>query len=223
MSHWRSNRVMTLWESADTARKGLVPLVHRLGGILLALSLVTTVRIWSRPREVIRIGCDGIPQVVRIDEHAYSEPDDREIRAFAAQFAVFYMRADSYSIVNDYVWAAARMTTELRDSFKREARGAIAEVQALKRRTQVRAEALEIAVDKKPFPWRASVKGVRQTLGEEGREEPFDSGHRTRPDGPDAREPLRSSRLALHDEWPASQPRGATVTWRSFRRATPPR
>lgn len=172
MSFRRSNRVMALWESADTRAKVWFRLF--LGSAaLLGLSLVTTVRLSSRPREVIRIGCDGIPQVVRIDERTYAEPDDREIRAFAAQFAVFYMRADSYSVVNDYVWTAARMTSELREVFKRQARGAIVEVEGLKRRTQIRAEALEVAVDKKPFPWRASVKGVRQVLGEEGRDEPF--------------------------------------------------
>lgn len=172
MTAWRSNRVMALWESADYRAKVWFRLFVG-SAALLALSLVTTVRIWSRPREVIRIGCDGIPQVVRIDEHAYSEPDDREVRAFAAQFAVFYMRADSYSIVNDYVWAAARMTSELREAFKGQARAAIVEVEALKRRSQIRPEGLEVVVDKKPFPWRASVKGVREVLGEEGRDEPF--------------------------------------------------
>ena len=90
---------------------------------LLGLSLANTYRAWSQPREVVRIGCDGIPPLVRINEEVYQEPDEREIRAFASMFAVMYARGDSFSVVNDYVFAASKMTAELREPFRLQARG----------------------------------------------------------------------------------------------------
>jgi hypothetical protein len=144
------------------------------------LSLVTTIRVWNRPREVIRIGCDGIPQVVTLDSAAYSEPNEREIRAFATEFAVFYARSDSFSILNDLVWCANRMAPELRERFKRSVRGTAATpgvitvIEKLKRRTQVDPATLEIQADKRPYPWKVSVKGVRQVVGDAGPGESFE-------------------------------------------------
>lgn len=144
-------------------------LVVTLG--LLAVSLVNTYRAWNRPREVVRIGCDGIPQLVRINDEVYSEPDDREIRAFAARFAVRAGRADSFSVVNDYLDILPLMTPELRERFHREARGtseqpgAVQVIQSLQRRTQVDPSTLQIVVDKRPYPWRVNVRGARQVVG----------------------------------------------------------
>jgi hypothetical protein len=147
----------------------------------LALSLVATIRAYSRPREVIRIGCDGIPEVVRIAEPAYSDPSEREIRAFAAEFAEKVMRRDSYSVRQDFLWAARRMVPELQARFKQEARGtatkrgAVEAIEALAQRTQVEPGALEITVSKGSYPWRAEVKGARQIVGREaGSGEPFE-------------------------------------------------
>lgn len=146
----------------------------------LVLSLATTIRVWNRPREVIRIGCDGIPQVVTLDNVAYSEPNEREVRAFATEFAVFYARSDSYSILNDLVWCANRMAPELRERFKRTVRGTterpglITVIEKLQRRTQIDPGALEIQVDKRSYPWKVQVKGVRQIVGETGTGETFE-------------------------------------------------
>ena len=146
----------------------------------LVLSLATTIRVWNRPREVIRIGCDGIPQVVTLDNAAYSEPNEREIRAFATEFAVFYARSDSHSILNDLVWCANRMAPELRERFKRTVRGTderpglISVIEKLKRRTQIDPATLEIQVDKRPYPWKVQVKGTRQVVGESGPGETFE-------------------------------------------------
>src|SRR5687767_3182015 len=88
-----SSRFVAIWASHEArARLWFRLFLFAAGG--LVLSLVTTVRAWNRPREVIRIGCDGIPQVVTLDNTAYSEPNEREIRAFATEFAVFYARSD---------------------------------------------------------------------------------------------------------------------------------
>ncbi len=139
--------------------------------VLLGLSLVNTYRAWSQPREVVRIGCDGIPQLVRINEEVYSEPDEREIRAFASMFTVMYARADSHSVVNDFLFCMSKMTPELRDRFRPQVRGtperpgAVQVVEGLGRRTQVDPGTLEIAIDKKVYPWRVTVKGVRQIVG----------------------------------------------------------
>lgn len=173
------SRFVAIWASHE-ARARLWFRLFLLASAGMALSLVTTIRVWSRPREVIRIGCDGIPQVVRLDNTAYSEPNEREIRAFATQFAVFYARSDSYSILNDLVWCANRMAPELRERFKRAVRGApeapgvITVIEKLKRRTQIDPAALEIHVDKGPYPWKVQVKGMRQVVGEEGPGETFE-------------------------------------------------
>jgi hypothetical protein len=129
---------------------------------------------------VIRIGCDGIPQLVTLDNAAYSEPNEREIRGFATEFAVFYARSDSYSILNDLVWCANRMAPELRDRFKRSVRGGpqtpgiVTVIQKLQRRTQIDPATLEIEVDKRPYPWKVKVKGVRQVVGDTGPGETFE-------------------------------------------------
>src|SRR5262249_59443674 len=143
-------------------------------GAGLVLSLVTTIRVWNRPREIIRIGCDGIPQVVTLDNAAYAEPNEREIRAFATEFAVFYARSDSYSILNDLVWCANRMAPDLRERFKRSVRGTpgtqgiVNVIEKLQRRTQIDPGTLEIQVDKRPYPWKVNVKGVRPVVGGHG-------------------------------------------------------
>jgi len=173
------SRFVAIWASHE-ARARLWFRLFLLTSAALALSLVTTIRVWSRPREVVRIGCDGIPQVVRLDNAAYSEPDAREIRAFATQFAVFYARSDSYSILNDLVWCANRMAPELRERFKRAVRGTperpgvVSVIEKLKRRTQIDPASLEIEVDKGPYPWKVQVKGLRQVIGEEGPGESFE-------------------------------------------------
>ena len=173
------SRFVAIWASHE-ARARLWFRLFLLTSAALALSLVTTIRVWSRPREVVRIGCDGIPQVVRLDNAAYSEPDAREIRAFATQFAVFYARSDSYSILNDLVWCANRMAPELRERFKRAVRGTperpgvVSVIEKLKRRTQIDPASLEIEVDKQPYPWKVQVRGLRQVIGEEGPGESFE-------------------------------------------------
>ena len=167
-----SSRFMAIWASHETRARVWFRLFLLVSACLL-LSLVTTLRAWNRPREVIRIGCDGIPQVVTLDNAAYSEPNEREIRAFATQFAVFYARSDSFSILNDLVWCVARMAPELRESFKKTVRGTsttpglITVIEKLQRRTQVDPSGLQIEVDKRPYPWKVKVQGVRQIVGED--------------------------------------------------------
>ena len=175
------SRFIAIWASHE-ARAKLWFRLFLLASAGLAVSLVTTIRVWNRPREVIRIGCDGIPQVVRLDNASYSEPNEREIRAFATEFAVFYARSDSYSILNDLVWCANRMAPELRDRFKRSVRGApqspglIQVIEKLHRRTQIDPATLEIHVDKGPYPWKVQIKGVRQVVGDQAPGETFELG-----------------------------------------------
>ena len=169
------SRFVAIWASHE-ARARLWFRLFLVTAAGLVLSLVTTIRVWNRPREVVRIGCDGIPQVVALDNAAYSEPNEREIRAFATEFAVFYARSDSYSILNDMVWCANRMAPDLREHFKRSVRGApgttqgiVTVIEKLQRRTQIDPATLEILVDKRPYPWKVNVKGLRQVVGDKGR------------------------------------------------------
>ena len=166
-----NNRFVAFW-AAHERRAQVYGRLLTASLVLLAVSLVNTYRAWNQPREVVRIGCDGIPQLVRINDDVYSEPDEREIRAFAARFAVRVARADSFSVVNDYLDVLPLMVPELRQRFRREARGsadqpgAVQVVQSLKRRTQVDPATLEVSVDKRPYPWRVVVHGVRQVVGQ---------------------------------------------------------
>ena len=173
------SRFVAIWASHE-ARARLWFRLFLVTSAGLVLSLVTTIRVWNRPREVVRIGCDGIPQVVTLDNAAYSEPNEREIRAFATEFAVFYARSDSYSVLNDLVWCANRMAPDLRERFKRSVRGTpetqgiVQVIEKLQRRTQVDPATLEIQVDKRPYPWKVNVKGVRQMVGDKGPGEGFE-------------------------------------------------
>ena len=173
------SRFVAIWASHE-ARARIWFRLFLIASVGLVLSLVTTIRVWSRPREVVRIGCDGIPQVVTLDNAAYSEPNEREIRAFATEFAVFYARSDSFSILNDLVWCANRMAPDMRDRFKRSVRGTpgtqgiVQVIEKLQRRTQIDPATLEIQVDKRPYPWKANVKGVRQVVGDKGSGESFE-------------------------------------------------
>jgi hypothetical protein len=173
------SRFVAIWASPE-ARARIWFRLFVLVAAGLVLSLVTTIRVWTRPREVIRIGCDGIPQVVTLDNAAYSEPNEREIRGFATEFAVFYARSDSYSVLNDLVWCANRMAPELRERFKRTVRGApdtpgvVKVIEKLQRRTQIDPATLDIHVDKRPYPWKVKVKGVRQVVGDPGPGETFE-------------------------------------------------
>jgi len=173
------SRFVAIWASHE-ARAKVWFCLFLFTAAGLVLSLVTTLRVWTRPREVIRIGCDGIPQVVTLDNTAYSEPNEREIRAFATEFSVFYARSDSYSVLNDLVWCANRMAPELRDRFKRtvrgkpEAPGVIRVIEKLQRRTQIDPATLDLQVDKRPYPWKVRVKGVRQIVGDSGPGETFE-------------------------------------------------
>jgi hypothetical protein len=174
-----ASRFVAIWASHE-ARAKLWFRLFLTTAAALVLSLVTTIRAWNRPREVVRVGCDGIPQVVTLDNAAYSEPNEREIRAFATEFAVFYARSDSYSILNDLVWCAARMAPELRERFKRTVRGTsqapgiIPVIEKLQRRTQIDPATLDIQVDKSPYPWKVRVKGVRQVVGDSAPGATFD-------------------------------------------------
>jgi len=168
------SRFVAIWASHE-ARARLWFRLFLVTAAGLVLSLGTTIRVWNRPREIVRIGCDGIPQVVALDNAAYSEPNEREIRAFATEFAVFYARSDSFSILNDLVWCANRMAPDLRDRFKRSVRGTpgttqgiVPVIEKLQRRTQIDPATLEIQVDKRPYPWKVNVKGVRQVVGDKG-------------------------------------------------------
>lgn len=164
------SRFHAFWASYETRARIWFRLF--LGSsLLLALSLVTTIRAWNRPREVIRIGCDGLPAVVRLEE-TYADANDVEIEAFARRFVELYARGDSFSIANDFAACQRYMRPELREAFKRQARGtperagAILLIEALKRRTQIDPRAMKVTIDKKPWPWIVSVEGVRQIVGE---------------------------------------------------------
>lgn len=140
-------------------------------GVVTALGLGLCSHVLQRPREVVRIGCDGIPQLVRLDTAAYVEPNENEVQAFARRWSVAYARADSFSIVNDAVQAARGMVPELRDAYRVRMRGSsgqpglVTQVEALKRRTEIDPNALQVDVNMRVYPWAVEVRGVRHVVG----------------------------------------------------------
>jgi hypothetical protein len=165
------SRFVAIWASHE-ARARLWFRLFLVTAAGLVLSLVTTIRVWNRPREIVRIGCDGIPQVVALDNAAYSEPNEREIRAFATEFAVFYARSDSFSILNDLVWCANRMAPDLRiassaasagrgtTGMSRSSRSFSGERRSIPPRWRSGRQAA--------LPWKVNV-GVRQVVGTRAR------------------------------------------------------
>ncbi len=166
----KTNRAIAFWQSHERRARlyGFAALAMAGMNVLAQVNLY---RQAHKEREVVRIDCDGIPQLVRLNDEVYAEPDEREIRAFTAEFTVFFMRGDSFSALNDAAWCARRMTPELAEAYKaamrgtRDKPGAIAILEGLKRRTQIDPASLEITVDKKSYPWRANVNGARQIVG----------------------------------------------------------
>lgn len=142
---------------------------------VLSLGLVHT--LLHRPREVVRVGCDGIPQLVRLDPRQYSEPNEHEIQAFVRLWAVAYARNDSWSAVHDAVYVARYMLPELRETYRRRMKGTpghpglLAQLEAVQRRTEIDPNRLEVRVDTRPYPWVAEVQGVRKVVG--GDAQPF--------------------------------------------------
>ena len=168
-----SNRLMRLWASHEEAKKHYRRLFIGCA-VLLAVSVLDRCREYSRELDVVRVGADGVAQVVRLDRESYSEPNELEIRAFAAAVALHLCRSDSWSVVADYTWVAKRMIPRLRAQFSDEARGtgektgAIAIIESLKRRTDIEPSTLTIDVNKGEYPWRVSVAGERRILREHG-------------------------------------------------------
>jgi len=72
------------------------------------------------------------------------------------------------------------MAPELREWFKRSVRGTpeppgiISVIEKLKRRTQIDPATLELQVDKRPYPWKVGVKGVREIVGDKAPGESFE-------------------------------------------------
>ena len=158
------NRLFALWATAETRARVW-------GGIAAVATLVAcgnTALAWQvlhRPREVVRVGCDGIPQLVPLTP-GYDEPQEAEIRAFIAAFATAYSRADSYSLRNDLLYCAERMVPELRGDFRKATRDLVSAVEGLQRRTYVDPTRLQIEIrDPRAFPLNVKVRGIRQVLG----------------------------------------------------------
>lgn len=168
-----SNRLMRLWTSHEQAKKHYRRLFIGCA-VLLGLSLLDRFRMYSRELDVIRVGGDGVAQVVRLDRESYSEPNELEIRAFAAATALHLCRSDSWSVVSDYTWVAKRMVPRLRAQFSDEAKGtadktgAIAIIESLHRRTDIEPSTLNIDVNKTEYPWKVVIEGERRILRESG-------------------------------------------------------
>ena len=126
-------------------------------------------------QEVIRIGCDGIPQVVTLDSAAYSEPNEREIRAFATESSPSSTPGATRS-PSSTTWSGA--PTGWRRSCASASSAASAgrprprdhpgDREARSGGPRSIPATLEIQVDKRPYPWKVKVKGVRQVVSDTG-------------------------------------------------------
>ena len=164
------NKLTAVWKRhADQAAtwRGLC-----LGqGVVAVLSLGVAYVLLHRPRDVIRIGCDGVPQLVRLDVEQYGEPTEREIQAFVRRWSVGYARADSFSALHDAVDTGRYMVPELRDAYRLRMRGTpgrpglVAQIEALKRRTEIEPNDLDVRVNTRVYPWAVEVRGVRKVVG----------------------------------------------------------
>jgi hypothetical protein len=173
------NRLRAIWDG-HANRAALWRALFLGSAAVTALTLLLSLRLLGRPREVIRIGCDGIPQLVRVDTEQYTEPNEREMQAFVRLWTVAYARNDSFSAVNDAVHAARYMVPELRDLYRRRMKGTpeepglVAQLQAVGRRTEIDPNQLTVEIDRQVYPWLARVRGERRVLRERQTEtQPF--------------------------------------------------
>lgn len=166
------NRFFEAWGLADRRAR----LAWCAAGVQSVLALTCLALLHAEKAKepmVYRVACDGIPTPVALTE-AYFEPSENELRAFGTNFAIHFMRGDSFSVRQDLLWCLEYMEATLADRFKRELKGssyepgAIGVVESLSRRTEIPRESLEVTVDKRPWPWVIKVKGVRKVLREEG-------------------------------------------------------
>ncbi len=165
------NLLRAIWER-HVERAALWRALCLASGLTTGLALVLCLRLLNRPRDVIRIGCDGIPQLVRLDTEQYTEPNEREMQAFVRLWTVAYARNDSFSAVNDAVHAARYMVPELRELYRRRMRGTheqpglLAALEAVRRRTEIDPNALEVEIDRQQYPWVARASGERRIVGQ---------------------------------------------------------
>lgn len=166
------NRFFEAWGVADR-RARLAWTAAAVQSLLAVACLALLHAEKTKEPLVYRVACDGIPTPVTLTE-AYFEPSESELRSFGANFAIHFMRGDSFSLRQDLLWCVEYMEARLAERFKREARGssyepgAITVVESLGRRTEIPRVQLEVAVDKRPWPWVIKVSGVRRTLGDNG-------------------------------------------------------
>ena len=176
------NRFIAIWASHE-ARERLWRRLCITSALLLGMSLLGNLVLVRRPLAVVRVDPSGVPELIqlRYDDPSQTDPSEREIRAFAASFAVFLMRGDSFSVRHDWAYVSGSMSPRLYRAFQAQAigtpqtPGAVALIEGLRQRTDVPVESLEIEVDKKPYPWRARVKGKRVIVGTDTPvEQPFE-------------------------------------------------
>jgi hypothetical protein len=169
------NRLIAFWATAEH-RARIWFWLFVLQSTALLCSLGETRHLLYKPLQVIRVGCDGIPNVIRLDEEKYSEPTDAEVRAFATNFIRYFARADSGSVVNDYAWCGQHMAPNLRAVFVRDVKRTRATtiVEDLKARADIDPSSMKIEVDTRPYPWRVKVSAVRRSVSETS-SEPVDT------------------------------------------------
>ncbi len=152
-----------MWASADNRAKLWLQLFI-VQTFLLAVSVAGLYRVLTAPPLVYRVGCDGIPVPLTLNEAVYSEPQETELRSFAAHAALKLMRLDSYSIVNDVLETSKWMTPEGYGRWEPELQTLVKGVEDVKRRANVDEQTLSIDIDKKAWPWIARVRGERRIL-----------------------------------------------------------
>jgi hypothetical protein len=166
------NRFFAAWFPAE--RRAILGQCVGLAGIAIAvISQVNLRHEQTKDPIVIRSHRDGMPQAIALDFDAYQEPDEVEMRWFGMDFASRFMQGDSYSVRQDFLYCAQRMVPEKSEQFIKEAKGskerpgAVFVIESLKRRTDIPRESLQVEVDKRPWPWRITVRGERRVLGDE--------------------------------------------------------
>jgi hypothetical protein len=161
-------RPLSIWEAAD--RRSAIWLQVTVALLVLNGVLAGTLfKLMTKPPLVYRVSNDGIPQAVVLNTAVYGEPQTNELRAFV-RIAVTpkLLRLDSYAIVNDLLDVTKLMSAECYKAFQPEIENLISGVEGVRRRAYIDESKLEIEVSKDTYPWRATVKGLRQIVVPKG-------------------------------------------------------
>ena len=174
------SRFVAIWASHE-ARARLWFRLFVLTAAGLVLSLVTTIRVWNQapgghPDRLRRHPAGGDARQRRLlrAERAGDPGLRHGVRRLLRPQRLVLRSSTTWSGAPTG-WRRSCASASSAPSAERPRRpGVVTVIEKLQRRTQIDPATLDIQVDKRPYPWKVKVKGVRQVVGDPAPGEAFE-------------------------------------------------